>query len=209
MPHIFIQTATGRAVDLLDPRADMIDIEGDIAPALARIPRFNGHARGANGHAYSVAQHCCHGAELLREASPKIALAFLLHDAHEAYLGDLTRPAMEAIDLVGGRPSGARTALNRIKSWLDAAIFAAAGIDAQTARGRLVRDMDEAMLEFERRTFLGRSDIAWQANGGIPAPVDFTGAWPADEAEHHWMGLYRNLQLEIDVLTQSYLRRPS
>lgn len=59
------------------------DIES-IASALSHINRFNGHVG-----AYSVAQHCTLVAlELPRE----LRLPGLLHDASEAYLGDVTSP---------------------------------------------------------------------------------------------------------------------
>jgi hypothetical protein len=85
----WIQTYSGKAFDLVFPTPEMVDIE-DIAWSLSRINRYNGHTT----RRYSVAQHCV---AMSRKAmadghSVEIALAMLLHDASEAYLGDMTRP---------------------------------------------------------------------------------------------------------------------
>lgn len=68
----------------LDPREDEICID-DIAHALSNICRFNGHTR----RFYSVAEHCCHVADLMPSWSK---FEGLMHDASEAYLCDLPRP---------------------------------------------------------------------------------------------------------------------
>jgi uncharacterized protein len=57
----------------------------DIAHCLARIARFNG---ACEGHV-SVAQHCVHVSNLV---PAPLAAWGLLHDAHEAYIGDQISP---------------------------------------------------------------------------------------------------------------------
>lgn len=79
-----IRTHTGKFMNVFQPTPDMIDIE-DIAHALAHIPRFGGHLH----RFYSVAQHSLHCAE---GADKGHELAALLHDASEAYLGDIPTP---------------------------------------------------------------------------------------------------------------------
>ncbi|MGC6233494.1 HD family hydrolase, partial [Hafnia paralvei] len=51
----YIITFSGKAFNLIEPQREQIVIE-DIAHALARENRFNGHTKAA----YSVAQHCYH-----------------------------------------------------------------------------------------------------------------------------------------------------
>lgn len=78
-----IRTYTNKVFDLkiLDP--DSICIE-DIAHALSLTPRFGGHLEKM----YSVAQHSVMVAINCRENQ----LAGLLHDASEAYIGDMPSP---------------------------------------------------------------------------------------------------------------------
>jgi hypothetical protein len=80
----YVTTIGGRKFWPLDPRAEDICIQ-DIAHSLAHICRFNGHVRTF----YSVAQHSL---LVATHVPPEFALYGLLHDAAEAYLGDLSSP---------------------------------------------------------------------------------------------------------------------
>ena len=84
-----IRTVTGKRVSLTKPHPDSIDIE-DIAVGLSNTCRFGGQTYKH----YSVAEHsiaCCENAERVGEPID-VQLALLLHDAPEAYLGDIIRP---------------------------------------------------------------------------------------------------------------------
>lgn len=86
-----IYTSTGKQVNPLDLKPEDICIE-DIAHALACCNRFAGHTRKP----VSVAQHSVYVSRLC----PGHDLQALLHDASEAYLGDVTKwlkqtPAMK------------------------------------------------------------------------------------------------------------------
>lgn len=80
----WMQTFTGGQFFPLDPRADEVDVR-DIAHSLAMQCRYNGHTRVF----YSVAEHCV---LMSRVVSRENALWALLHDATEAYVGDMVRP---------------------------------------------------------------------------------------------------------------------
>lgn len=86
-----ILTATGIEVDLAAPHDAEIRVE-DVAHALARVSRFGGHY--PHEDFFSVARHSLAvEAILAHEGAPyQTRLAGLLHDASEAYLGDVVRP---------------------------------------------------------------------------------------------------------------------
>jgi len=78
------QTYTGKKFWIFDPKKEEIDIK-DIAHSLALQCRFNGQCKKF----YSIAQHSILVSKLVSEDQ---ALAALLHDAPEAYIGDIIRP---------------------------------------------------------------------------------------------------------------------
>ncbi|MCA9325255.1 metal-dependent phosphohydrolase [Candidatus Saccharibacteria bacterium] len=80
----WMHTHTGRAFNFMAPTEADIDIR-DIAHALSMQCRFNGHIEWF----YSVAEHSIN---VSNETSPEHAFAALLHDAAEAYIGDMISP---------------------------------------------------------------------------------------------------------------------
>lgn len=99
----FIRTNSGLDVDLHNPTPDMLSIR-DIAHHLSLINRFS----GATEAPYSVAQHSVLVADLLlaRKHTAATCMWGLLHDAHEAFLGDMTTP--EQFALFGERAESPR-----------------------------------------------------------------------------------------------------
>lgn len=85
-------TASGLPFYVADPRAEDIRIE-DIAAHLARICRFGGALRDDIDH-YSVAQH---SVLVSMHVPPGFELEGLLHDAAEAYIGDIIKPVKMAL----------------------------------------------------------------------------------------------------------------
>lgn len=80
----YVSTFSGNRFYPLEPRIDRVAIE-DIAHGLAYQCRFNGQTC----EFYSVAQHSLVVSALV---PPPLRLAALLHDAAEAYLGDMVKP---------------------------------------------------------------------------------------------------------------------
>lgn len=89
-------TSSGREffLDGIHSHRNNIDL-GDIAAALAKINRFTGHT----SRPYSVAEHSLLCADIAEHLNlPAYAqLAALMHDAHEAYVGDMTSPAKQVV----------------------------------------------------------------------------------------------------------------
>lgn len=86
-PVVPMSTAHAGEIEAYPMRMASVDAR-DIAAALSKLCRFTGHTR----RFYSVAEHslrvCAH-AERCGEPPEVVHLA-LLHDAHEAYIGDLS-----------------------------------------------------------------------------------------------------------------------
>lgn len=86
----WIQTYSGKAIDLLNPEIDSLDIQ-DISHALTNINRFNGNSI----RPYSVAEHSLNVVKLLEHWEPtnyQLHWDGLHHDGPEAYICDLPSP---------------------------------------------------------------------------------------------------------------------
>lgn len=79
-----IMLASGVLFDLTNPAGSPMSLQ-DIAHGLGRVCRF----AGQTNRFYSVAEHCFHVARLVPVELARVAL---LHDASEAFIGDVTRP---------------------------------------------------------------------------------------------------------------------
>lgn len=123
----------------LDASPSEID-PGDIARSLANICRFGGHSRAF----YSVAQHSTIVCDLLeqRGATADELMAALLHDAAEAYLGDLPHPLKHRSEL------GAM--FREAEGRLESVIAQRFGLPDASSR---IKPLDRSLLAVERRTF--------------------------------------------------------
>jgi len=88
---MIIYTYSGQKIDLTNPDFSRIVLD-DIAIPLSRIPRFNGHTN----YSWTVAEHSMLVAELCSFDKDCQKLA-LVHDAHEAFIGDITRPVKQVL----------------------------------------------------------------------------------------------------------------
>jgi hypothetical protein len=84
-----IGTFSGLALDTCNPKPEQISLE-DIDHALNRIVRFNGHTR----RPITVAEHSIRVSRIVSVIGGGRDAQFLglLHDAAEAYVGDIVRP---------------------------------------------------------------------------------------------------------------------
>lgn len=90
-----IRTYSGLLVKPMRLNPEDIRI-ADIAQALSRICRFAGHVSGF----LSVAEH---SVEVSRLCPPELRMDGLLHDASEAYLGDIPSPIKRLPEMTGWR----------------------------------------------------------------------------------------------------------
>ena len=86
---MIVRGVSGRILDTDDPRPEDVDLES-IAWALSNICRWGGQTR----RIVTVAQHSCVVSDFLAAtgAPGHVVRAGLLHDAGEAYVGDLKSP---------------------------------------------------------------------------------------------------------------------
>jgi hypothetical protein len=174
----YLQTVSGRWVNPFDPDPEQLD-PGDIARALANQCRFGGHCRVF----YSVAQHSVIVSELVEQRGGDVedVFAALMHDATEAYLGDMPHP------LKHRSPLGA--AFQEAERKLERAIRARFAIRADVPA---IKPADRALLATERRAF---SAEAWhwpELDGVEPLDLELT-AWTPDEAERAFSARYAEL----------------
>lgn len=188
----------GTVMDLAAPLPSDI-VWPEIAAGLSKLARWNGRPRGP---AFSVAQHCVMGADaLFAETGDAICAAyFLLHDAHEALLGDVPSTTVALIEHIAGRRSGINLALKTAKARIDEAIYAAARIIplGHAHERNLVQAMDERMLRAEALALYGRNaDLGGLASrtdvfiraATLPAPklVGAIRPWGPAKAEEAWL----------------------
>lgn len=181
----WIQTFTGRRFWPLDPRPEEVEVE-DIARALSRLCRFTGHTR----EFYSVAQHSCLVADFLDRKWRDKALAFegLIHDAAEAYLGDISRPLKGFLYL--DLPFVMRDQqIGEAEDLLLAVIRRALGATApELSRRALVKQADEVLLATEARDLMSPLDPDWAKwLDGIEAMPDPIDPWSPNRAFTEFM----------------------
>lgn len=145
----WIVTFTGRRWFVRSPHPADVCIE-DIAHALAHLCRFGGHCC----RFYSVAEHSLRVMRALEasESDPRLLLFALLHDASEAYLGDVVRPLKYSL------PD-----YRSIERATEAVIFAAL-LDGQTptsAEWETVKHFDDVLLMTEKRDLLAAESHKW------------------------------------------------
>jgi len=142
-----VQTLSGRAFPLLAPVPSDFDIR-EIAHALSMQCRFNGHVR----HFYSVAQHSVnvsHVLELWGEP-PIVVRGGLLHDAAEAYVGDVVSPLKRLLPAFQGIEDRiSKSLLGRY--------------EVPYPLPDIVRRADLAMLHIEARSLLAAPVVPWSA----------------------------------------------
>ena len=181
LPNQF-QVAAGRYVDITAPRPSDITID-DIALSLSRECRFGNFTRSF----YSVAQHSVNVAAQVRAmGGDRVAqLIALLHDAHEAYIGDVPTPHKRAY--------GDRFA--HIETGLLLAVCTRFDVPGPSQWPVAIHEADERLLHAEAKRLM--PDCAWydEAKAGVSSMCDLD-CWIEGKARHKFLDLFYRLQPE-------------
>lgn len=176
-----ILTFRGKYFDFINPQNNEFNIY-DIAHALSQVCRFAGHTRDF----YSVAQHSVMVARicLMHSGSTPDVLANgtagLLHDAAEAYIGDITRPLKQLL------PD-----YKVIEARIEAALFASFYIPHPLPK--IVKHADLVMLATERRDLMPAHADEWQLIAGIEPLPEIINPWYPEKAEREFLRLWDEL----------------
>lgn len=168
-----ILTSRGRYFDFVDMGRNKISIE-EVAHSLSHICRFTGHVKTF----YSVAQH---SVWVSRIVPAQHALAGLLHDASEAFIGDVAAPLKQLL------PD-----YKAVEARVEAMVLGHFGLPAKLPAE--VKHADQVMLATERRDLMPATADAWEHQVQGIAPLDAVlTPWCAERAR--WMFLHRYAEL--------------
>lgn len=182
-----MRTYSGIIVDILDPEITDIN-RADIAHALSMICRFNGHT----SKFYSVAEHSILVSELIvhinRHRLPldliNLEMAGLLHDATEAYLGDVIRPLKKSFVMKDYIKVEANLHdLINLKFDLP---FTSSHPDIKLA--------DEIALSVEQRDLMGLRDISLRDSDVEVYHIPPVKCYSPHEAEHRFLRRLHSLE---------------
>jgi hypothetical protein len=138
-----IRTTSGKYINVVRIKPVDVEIE-DIAIGLARECRFGNYTHNF----YSVAEHsiwCMNKGMELYPEDRALHLRLLMHDAHEAYIGDFCTPMVDAIDALYG---GFKNAVDVTKKLIQSAINERFGMSCPLADAQ-VKQIDRMALEYE------------------------------------------------------------
>jgi hypothetical protein len=173
----WIQTASGFKFPLIEIDPDAIRIE-DIAHALSMLCRFNAQCL----RFYSVAEH---SVQVSYEIRPDLALLGLMHDAAEAYMGDVPSPLKRELRDFKG-----------IEDRLIAAIGERYGFampEDGSDDARELKRADVQLLVDEKAAIMSPEPEPWPPNAPSIKDKGRIECWPPEFAKAKFLARYTEL----------------
>lgn len=168
-----IITHTGKLFNYAAPTVDMVDIH-DVAHGLSHVCRFAGHTK----EFYSVAQHSVLVTYILDRLlkAPRAVLKYgLLHDASEAWMGDVPTPLKTILGDVY------KSLEARVQNLVHAKFDLPAELDEDGTN--MVKLADLMALKYERHRFVTHHEEEWSHIINLPMlvgePDEFKAPMPA------------------------------
>lgn len=193
----WIQTYSGGKFDFLNPTPESVSVL-DIAEALSKQCRYNGHCVPF----YSVAEHSVRGAEWMFDernwavldsgchrggdcvrtyarsesglSSQDLAFYFLVHDAVEAYVGDLPAPLKSLVPQFVA-----------VEAKVEAVIMGKFGLPV--GKPAEVHEVDMRMAVTEKQQLLVSSGVKWALEDKYPPLPIKIEPWSPEKAKQEFL----------------------
>lgn len=173
--YLWMQTGSNQELVFADEEWIVLPIEM-IARALSNICRFTGHT----SQYYSVAEHSLHISHLVPR---ELALAALLHDASEAYVGDMSTALKRFMGI----------SFKDLELKATKAVAKGYGIPLEDLQSPVIKSFDKRILGDEGRMLMPPHAF-WDAFIKENQPTGATlQCWTPDEAKRQFLARFDEL----------------
>ena len=177
-----IITSTGLYFDYGNPLPEQINIK-DIAKSLSNTCRYGGHC-----DFYSVAEHSVNCVILANNEGlgHGILMHILMHDAQEAYIGDMPKPLKIMMP-----------EFQRLEEWIEKAVRSK--FDISNDYEKIIKKFDLQMLKAEKRYLFPDDKELWFGFDLIEDVNIEINCLSPSEAEKRFIGAFNQLSLNDDL----------
>jgi len=178
MKEYWISTYTGKKFDYIELAPEQFDI-ADVARALSYIPRYCGQL----DKFYSVAEHSVNVCSLVK--TPRAKYWGLMHDAAEAYFGDVPSPFKWLVPQI-----------KKVENKIQEAMIKAFDIPYDKNISAEVKKADQTMLMTENKQ-LRSNQVDWHYYEGIKEANFKVVGLASPEAEKLFLNTFHEIRKEI------------
>lgn len=187
----WIQTRSGKKFWPLDPRPEDVRLF-DIIISLSRINRYLGHTRRRS---INVASHSLLVDDILKlwKQPSMVRMQGLMHDAHEAYLGDHLRPvgAYTFFRLLDGEVVSLSDMKDRVQKVISTSL------NIKWPYPEIIDQADLVALAAEGKAYMDTTE--WAPLPEVPKGLKVV-LYPEEEAENKFMYRFTELNMRLKGL---------